>query len=79
MTPREIEAASFRNLVEHHREDLTRIMDGENTTDVITPHRHTYLKKYGILHRIPNSRRTFPTPRAIEILNSQSPSGRTTQ
>ncbi len=79
MTPKEIEAASFRNLVEQYREELTRVMNGELVTVIFTNNCHGLLKRHGVLHRVPNSRRSGLTHRAMEILNRHSSESLTTE
>ena len=69
MNPKELEELSFRNMVEWHREDLLRVMNGENVTAVFTEHKHSYLKKYGILARVPHRRYSRPTAKALEVLD----------
>ena len=68
MTPQELEEISFRNLVLWHREDLIRILDGAFVTNIFTDYSHRYLKKHGVLHLVPHTKYTKPTPRALEIL-----------
>ncbi len=62
------EEQSFRNLVEWHREDLIKILNGTLASEVFTPCHHSRLVKHGVLHRVPNMRRTLPTPEAIVLL-----------
>ena len=70
MTPQELEELSFRNLVEYHREDLTKLMNGSPKTKVFTENRSRSLIKHGIITRGYNHKRAQPTPRAQEILNT---------
>ena len=72
MNPQELEELSFRNLVEWHRDDLVKVMNGSPATTIFTEDKHIYLKKHGILQRVPHRRYTRPTPKAQKIL-MQSP------
>lgn len=65
MSPEEL---SFRNLVEWHREDLIKILNGTPVTEIFTEYHQSRLTKNGILHRVSNINRTLPTPEAIELL-----------
>ena len=71
MNPQEVEEASFRNLVEWHREDLTKIMNGAFATNVFTDYSHRYLKRHGVLHLAFHTKYTKPTPRALTVLESE--------
>ena len=72
MSPQELEELSFRNLVEWHRDDLITVMNGAPATTIFTEHKHIYLKKHGILQRVPHRRYTRPTPKAQKILMQTS-------
>ncbi len=72
MSDAELEQMNFRNLVEYHREDLQRIIEGEPASKVLSWSRHSNLNKYGVLARLgrgDDGRFSAPTPRAIAILN----------
>ena len=68
MSPEELEELSFRNLVNWHKRDLIKIINGALATNVFTEHHHTYLKKHGVIKRVKNRKYTMPTPRARKIL-----------
>lgn len=65
MSPEEM---SFQNLVEWHRDDLIRILDGTPASEVFTEYHRSRLIKNGVLLRDPTINRTLPTPEAIRVL-----------
>ena len=72
MSPKELEELSFRNLVEWHRDDLTKVIGGTRATNLFTEHHSSYLIKYGVLRRGAKNKQTSLTPRAEAVLEVQS-------
>lgn len=66
MSPEEM---SFRNLVEWHKEDLLKIVNGTLASEVFTEYHHRQLIRNGVLHRVPKMMRTLPTPEARMLLD----------
>ena len=62
------EERSFRNLVEWHKDELKKILDGVLASELFSEYHHSRLVRNGILHRDPRINRTLPTPQAIKVL-----------
>jgi len=69
MSPEEL---SFRNLVEWHRDDLIKILNGTPASEVFTEYHHSQLIKNGVLCRVSNINRTLPTSEARALLENLS-------
>ncbi len=70
MTPKELEEISFRNLVFFYKEQLTEIINGKLASNMLTEQCRSRLRKYEVIKRFQDGRRTMPTPRAIKILET---------
>ena len=64
------EDQSFLNLVEFHREDLLKVLDGAHATKIFTEQFHSHLVKHGVLRRVPTMKRSLPTPEAMKVLRA---------
>ena len=53
-------------------------MNGTRVKEIFTENQCFRLKKHGVLHRVPGGKYIKPTPKAMEILNSQSSESLTT-
>ena len=59
MNDKELIELSFRNMVEHYKEELIQILNGAKPRDVFTESKYLSLKRLGVLNRRPSQNRVL--------------------